>query len=274
MSFANQPSRLMISSDDLTSGNGNNFTCILPEPIVGAIKVDLLRAVVPNTLYNFPAYQANFYYFRDDLSGVQTLTINTNQYFDGFVTGVNGCINGLIDYLNTFVLTSGISFSYNAVTSRITLLPRSGAPYAVRPALRTEWLSKFALNTRLGFESTQSPVLAFSVAGNIMPNLIRSKVIYVLCNLVANDSITTDGLRTAIAKMPVNSVYGGLTIYQPPKLNFCRLVQNSGYNTIQITLLDDQYQPYGIQTDEFCEFEIAFIYKETDIIPSMYSSYY
>jgi len=274
MSFANQPSRLMISSDDLVAGTGNNFTCTLPEPIVGAVKVDLLRAVIPNTLYNIPAYQANFYYFRSDISGVQTLTIDTNQYFDGFITGVNGCINGLINYLNLFESTSGIQFAYDAAVSRIGFQNKPGTIYTIRPALRTEWLSRFALNTRLGFQDTQSSVYVPSLFGNIMPNLIRSKVVYVLCNIVMNDSITTDGLRTALAKVPVNSVYGGLTIYQPPKLNFCRLVQNAGYNTITIQLLDDQYQPYNLQTEEFCEFEIAFIYKETDYIPSMYSAYY
>ena len=48
MSFANQPVRLLISSDDLNSGTGNNFSISLPEPLtdVGlAIVLGLLGVV-------------------------------------------------------------------------------------------------------------------------------------------------------------------------------------------------------------------------------------
>ena len=105
---------------------------------------------------------------------------------------------------------------------------------------------------------------AASITATILPNLIRSKVVYVLCNAVMNDSITTDGLRTAIAKIPVNSTFGGLTVYQPPFLNWNRLVTQGSYQQITIQLLDDQYQPYPLQTEEFCEFEIIFMYENME----------
>ena len=83
-----------------------------------------------------------------------------------------------------------------------------------------------------------------------------------MCNVVLNDSISTDGLRTAIAKVPISSTYGGLTIYSPPVLNYNRLVPSQGYQNIQVSLLDDQYQPYPIQTEEFCELELVFRYSQ------------
>jgi hypothetical protein len=79
-----------------------------------------------------------------------------------------------------------------------------------------------------------------------------------------NDSISTDGLRTAIAKVPVNSSFSGLTFYQPPKLNWNRLVAQGAYQQITVQLLDDQYQPYPLTTDEFCEFEIVFQYDDEE----------
>ena len=75
-----------------------------------------------------------------------------------------------------------------------------------------------------------------------------------------NTSISTDGLRTAIAKIPVNSTFGGLRIYNPPVVAWNKLVQHNAYQSIQISLIDDQYQPYPLQKEEFCEIEIAFKY--------------
>jgi hypothetical protein len=78
--------------------------------------------------------------------------------------------------------------------------------------------------------------------------------------MAMNDSLSTDGLRTCIAKIPVNSAYGGLTIYAPGELNFSRVVTNTLQN-IQISLLDDNYQPYSLNVEEPTELEIFFKYN-------------
>ena len=268
MSFANQPSRLLISSDDLSYGVGNAFTCTLPEPITGAVKADLLRAVVPNTAYQIPTYQATFYYYISSVGGgttLQSFTINTQQYFDGLI---NNATYGLTSFFPLLTYLNGlqgiINFTYNYQRQRVQIAAvAGGVTVAVAPS--TAWpvnvgARPFALNTRLGFVDTDNGPLAASVTAGILANLIRSKVVYILCNVVMNDSITTDGLRTAIAKIPVNSTYGGLTLYQPPYLNWNRLITQGSYQQITISLLDDQYQPYPLNTSEFCEFEIGFKY--------------
>lgn len=265
MAYANQPSRLLISSDDLDYGVGNNFGITLPEAITGAERVDLARAVIPNTGYNIPPYQANFYFVEAGSLTVQALVLNTEQYFDS----ITGGLNPLLTALNNTAISQGLNivFSYDSATSRISV---AGTPAGsgIRLAYKGEWPTTFALNTRLGFSDINPtpsvippPYSTLPVVGNFMPNLIRSKVIYVLCNVVMNDSISTDGLRTAIAKIPVNSTYGGLTIYAPPYLNFNHLVPSNSYQSIQISLLDDQYQPYPLNTEEFCELEIMFKYR-------------
>ena len=273
MSFANQPSRLLISSDDLAFGNGNSFTCLLPEPITGAVRADLLRAVIPNTGYPIPVYQNTFYYYISTVGGgatLQSFTINTQQYIDGIVKDpTNGFFSyfPLVPILNA--AQSALAFNYNENLNRITVAAAAGGAVTVRPAPRSTWTintpgKAFALNTRLGFTDSDSVTAKTTVTASILPNLIRSKVVYVLCNVVMNDSITTDGLRTAIAKVPSNSTYGGLTIYQPPYLNWNRLVTQGSYQQVKIDLLDDQYQPYPVQTDEFCEFEICFRYNDVE----------
>lgn len=278
MSFANQPSRLLISSDDLSYGTGNSFTCVLPEPITGAVKADLLRAVVPNTGYQIPTYQNTFYYYISTVGGgntLQSFTINTTQYIDGIVSDPANGFNSYFPLVGTPAqgATRGylnsqqavLTFTYNESLQRIIVAPRAGGAVTIRIAPSSVWtvntpLRAFALNTRCGFTDANFGTASTTVTAQILPNLIRSKVVYVLCNVVMNDSITTDGLRTAIAKIPVNSTYGGLTIYQPPMLNWNRLITQGSYQQITIQLLDDQYQPYPLQTEEFCEFEIIFKY--------------
>jgi len=274
MSFANQPSRLLISSDDLAYGVGNSFTCVLPEPITGAVRADLLRAVIPNTAYQIPSYQATFFYYISSVGGGTTLQkffIDTNQYFDG-ITNIAPTTNvnyPLVQYLNSPAVQTALTFGWDGTKQRITITASAGgATVAVAPS--SAWTTitngrRFALNTRLGFtDADASEGLAITNTGSILPNLIRSKVVYMLCNIVMNDSITTDGLRTAIAKIPVNSTFGGLTQYQPPVLNWNRLITQGSYQQITISLLDDQYQPYPLNTDEFCEFEICFKYDNPE----------
>lgn len=272
MSFANQPSRLLISSDDLSYGSGNSFTCVLPEPITGATKADLLRAVIPNTGYQIPPYQNKFYYFISNVGGgttLQSFTFNTDQYIDGIINNPASGLVSFAPFVTALNFSQGIlTFSYSVTTQRITVVPTVGGAVTVRIAPQSAWplntsTRAFALNTRIGFTDADADKGAqTSITATILPNLIRSKVVYVLCNVVMNDSISTDGLRTAIAKVPVNSTYGGLTIYQPPMLNFNRLVTQGSYQQITLQLLDDQYQPYPLTTDEFCEFEIIFKYDD------------
>lgn len=263
MSFANQPVRLLISSDDLESGVGNNFAISLPEPLTGACKVDLIRAVIPNTGYNIPDYQNTFYYSLSTApSNLLTLVLSNNRYFAGLAD--------LVAQLNTdsTAQSSSITWSVNPATGtgtgtyRITATYTGGGGAYVIPAKSTAWTTQFALNTRLGYANQGVGTAVISYVGTLLPNLIRSKVVYVLCNVVMNTSISTDGLRTALAKIPVNSTFGGLTIYNPPLYAWNKLVPSNGYQNIQISLLDDQYQPYPLQKEEFCEFEIAFKYGD------------
>lgn len=405
MSLLNQPSRLMISADDLEWGSGNNFNITLPEAITSAQGVDCARAVIPNTQYPIPTYQSQFIY---EVNGVQqslratvarnytsitelvtqlnadavaqsqslsfsydesttrvsvviapgaanvvrvqagindqlvvgadaaavpyqVLTIPAGSYslsqfasvlqstIQPFITANNNAVgqfatlqvtvpsnNTLLFTLNaynnypptafnftgsnipvplptnetaragfaaligeTYNQQNGTYFQGSASTS--TLQPPNPVvttPTSVRVSPRSVYPGgpedklRFALNTRLGFPyAGLTGIAGQTLTGTFMPNILRTKVIYILCNISVNDSISTDGLRNVLAKVPVDSVYGGTTIFAPAELVYNRIVPQT-YQNIQVQLLDDNYQPYQLQVEEPTEIELVFKYAE------------
>lgn len=141
----------------------------------------------------------------------------------------------------------------------VAVAPRSDYPIAGGIEVDK---NRFAVNTRLGFPySGIIGTAGTAIVGTILPNLLRTKVVYVLCNIAVNDSLSTDGLRNVLCKIPVNSVYGGYTFYAPAELNFCRIVPQT-YQNIQISYLDENYQPYPLNVEEISEIELVFKYNE------------
>lgn len=121
---------------------------------------------------------------------------------------------------------------------------------------------KFAVNTRLGFPYTGITGTAGSpITGTFLPNLLRTKVVYVLCNIAVNDTISTDGLRTCIAKIPVNASYGGYAIYAPAELQFSKITAQT-YQNVNIQLIDENYMPYPLTIEEISEIELMFTYRQ------------
>jgi hypothetical protein len=118
MSFVNQPSRILISSDDADYSTNSiygsqQFNLTLPESVVGARGIDCARAQIPTTLYNIPNYQNRFYYTIN--GAVQSLTLTNNQFFSQ--------ISDLITQLNADAVAQGdpLTFSYSNTTTRITV---------------------------------------------------------------------------------------------------------------------------------------------------------
>ncbi len=412
MSLVNQPSRILISGDDLEWGNGYNFNMTLPEPVEGAKTVECSRAVIPNTQYPIPDYQNTFYYSMNGIPSTLTLTNRRNFVsvddlveqlnddataqgkpltfsYNGTTNRVSVVIGGVDSYMYTVnnntnyavlvdntsgtyaevvvaagtytieeyqaamntAIAGGIAIAYNntsepvwnslVITSTVELIngfvfirfectskvagavvyfdfanpivgtditrrqssavsygstwgdtplnfgvpptdaippsalvipntpvPFSGAnaPAAVLPRSSYKGYggsldkNRFGLNTRLGFPyAGLTGTVLTTFTGTFMPNLIRTKVLYLLGNMSVNDSISTDGLRNVLAKVPVDSVYGGMTVYQPPEFNPCRIVQQTLQN-LSLSLLDDNYQPYMLTIEEPTEIELVFTY--------------
>lgn len=173
----------------------------------------------------------------------------------GATPGANDYFNIISSSLSTITAPNPAALSVPTVA----VAPRSSYPLA---GGIDDDKNRFALNTRLGFPYTGlSGTAGTAIVGTILPNLLRTKVIYVLCNIAVNDSLSTDGLRNVLCKIPVNSVYGGYTFYAPAELNFCRIVPQT-YQNIQISYLDENYQPYPLNIEEISEIELVFKYNE------------
>lgn len=187
------------------------------------------------------------------------------QYFNSGLTAqqisANKALIG-IDDLDTFSQIIAGSLGTGTPANPTTFdfpIPVANIVYSMTP--KKQWLTPFALNTRLGYPNAGLPATSYVCTGTFLPNILRTRVIYLLCNATINDSITTDGLRNVLAKIPVNSVYGGMTVYSPPDFNFCRIVQSS-YQNVELSLLDENYQPYNLTVEEPMEVELVFAYTE------------
>jgi hypothetical protein len=166
---------------------------------------------------------------------------------------------------NTYFIISSNSLSSLTAPSPAVLVvptaavsPRSDFPSSLSDDLRY----RFAVNTRLGFPySGIAGTAGTAITGTFLPNLLRTKVIYILCNIAINDTISSDGLRTCIAKIPVNASYGGYAIYTPADVNFSKIVAQT-YQNINIQLIDENYMPYPLNIEEISEIELQFKYRE------------
>jgi hypothetical protein len=143
----------------------------------------------------------------------------------------------------------------------VAISPRTA--YDLAPGNVDAPKNRFGLNTRLGFPYAGLTGLTGggTYVGTFLPNLIRTRVIYICANFAVNNTLSTDGLRNCIAKVPVNSAYGGITIYAPAEMNYSRVIQQTLQN-LQVNLLDDNYQPYQLNVEEPTELEIFFQYVE------------
>jgi hypothetical protein len=257
MSATNQPSRLFVSSSNSEYGQaGYLINITLPEAILDAKGVECSRATIPNSLYPIPDYQNTFYFRWSNGSGnapVKSLVLTNRRYFanpDELVAQLN---------LDAVAQNLGIVFTYDNITKRISVTATDPANHQVLVCPESHWLSEFALNTRLGFTDRQN-VFAASWTAPLLPNLIRTKVIYICSNICIDDTLNANGaLRNIIAKIPNNAFFGGLNIYEPIFPQYGRIV-SSTIQRIQITLLDENLQSYDLAAEETWECEFQFRY--------------
>lgn len=138
-----------------------------------------------------------------------------------------------------------------------------------RIAPKSKWLTPFALNTRLGFtDNPPNVVVNDTITGTIMPNILRTRTIYILLDAIMNSSLTTDGSRgqgvgNVLARVPVNAVYGGLITYENTALHYLRQVPKA-FQNLRLSLLDENLQPLGIAKEEIWEVQLAVRYDTVE----------
>lgn len=188
------------------------------------------------------------------------LTFTNIFGFQGSINPQNPAVSLLLGYISISAIFIQSNNPFTFTPGPLNILPPETFAISSKPY----WLTPFALNTRLGFPNTATIGTVSAgvgvAVGTFLPNILRTRIIYLLSNVSVNDSITTDGLRNVLAKIPVTSSYGGFTIYEQKDYNFCRIVQSTLQN-LTFSLLDENYQPYNLNYEEPMEIELVFTYQ-------------
>jgi len=146
-----------------------------------------------------------------------------------------------------------------------TFAPDFNSALSFRIAPKSKWPTPYALNTRLGFtDSPPNIVVNDTITGTIMPNILRTRTVYVTLDAVMNSSLTTDGDRNqgignVLARFPVNAIYGGLITYENTALHYLTQVPKA-FQNLRISILDENLQPLGIAKEEIWEVQLAVKY--------------
>ena len=147
----NNPERVFLNSSDdpRTTGNQgfNSFTCNFDTPILGAKKVMMLRASIPNAQVNIPDYQLEFWYYNlatattaPTIASLKCVRLYPSYYQAPAALGTaytrNRFLSDPADFVtllnqaaaaggdnvtyNPYWTAGDITFSYNATTKQIT----------------------------------------------------------------------------------------------------------------------------------------------------------
>jgi hypothetical protein len=212
-----------------------------------------------NKYANYPAISFNFKGI--DVPGLPTANDANRAALATILGFPYGATPGANDY---FIISSNSLSSITAPGPAVLSVPTAAVSNrSLFPPNQGDDLKyRFAVNTRLGFPYVGiTGTSGVAITGTFLPNLLRTKVVYILCNIAVNDTISTDGLRTCIAKVPMNASYGGYAIFSPADVNFSRIV-NQTYQNVNIQLIDENYMPYPLNIEEITEIELSMKYRE------------
>ena len=123
------------------------------------------------------------------------------------------------------------------------------------------------MNQRLGFcnKGLTAQLTNNTAIGDALPNIQRTSVINIRCSL-GTDSLSFplpggQAIRDIMLSVPCDKVYGDIVTYKEPS-NTGRLIRNipQYIKSISISLLDDQYQPLGLPSNNISSYEFDFLY--------------
>jgi hypothetical protein len=233
--------------------------------------------------YNIPSYESTFYwYFSDAPTALRSLKIKVNR---AFLTPIQ-----LMNQFNADAVAAGISL-------RLSFDPDPTAPsYAENTANTQTYIFKltaatsfrlpgwsqslwdgtstrsmyYNLNQRLGFSNQYSSGFATSMEADCPPNLQRTSTVHIRTSLGADTLSTTVGIpgvngassyRDIIASIPCAVKFGEILTFQENS-NTGRIIKGLTHNirSIDVRILDDQFQPLGLPNNAIANFEFDFSY--------------
>jgi hypothetical protein len=122
------------------------------------------------------------------------------------------------------------------------------------------------MNLRLGFctpiqsnvviapQPVNTPFTAESWA-----DLVYSQNVILLCNIIPGSSLGSGGQHNILSVVPINAPPLGVGNFTAPMVNWMTKVMKEIYE-IEITMLDDNYQPYNVPNNAVVNVELGFSY--------------
>jgi hypothetical protein len=157
-------------------------------------------------------------------------------------------IAAFVTYANASVLNATTAtFTYDSNTNKLSLV--ANTPGHIVKMYAWNWNaapgSSVSLNAnyRLGWTNAVDVSATTTNTADGFPNVIlRTNSVYVLSN-VATDSNNDANVANIIARIPVDVSWGQLIQYENKSSEFSAPVFTEVIKSIQITLLDEDYQP-------------------------------
>jgi hypothetical protein len=206
------------------------------------------------------------------------------------------------DVLNPYHVPGDITFSYNSTTQLFSFSGNSTSTYRYFPIgynwtgleannanvllrfpgqapLSQPFVSEITLNLRVGFVQPSNT----ATNGLVLPNraqeygpsvnelivwiadsyadLVYSQNCIVLANYVQGSSVSSGGSRNILATVPMNAPPLGVSLFQAPLVNWLTKVAKEIYE-IEITLLDDNGQPFLLPNSAVVNIDIGFSFTK------------
>ena len=223
--------------------NGDNdtstkFTTTLSVPVVKAKRLRVLTATLANLMMPF-----------SDNDKLFKFNVNGTDYSVNFPTDRRWTdIAAFVTYANASVLNAtAATFTYDSNTNKLSLVAnttgQSVKMYAWNWNAAAGSSVSLNANYRLGWTNNKDVTATTTNTADGFPNVIlRTNSIYVMSN-VSTDSNNDANVANIIARIPVNVSWGQLIQYENKASDFSAPVFTEVIKSVQITLLDEDYQP-------------------------------
>ena len=257
---------LYVSSyNNQDNDTATNFGINLAVPVNKAKRIRVLGATL--------AHLMNPFGLNDQL---WSFTIATTTYTMNFPTTRRWTnITDFVSYVNGTMFPGATGgavpavLSYDTNTNKLSITANSAGAKITMPPWNWNNINgnsvAYNANYRLGWTSQYAVISTGGAGTNVLtadgfPNVFqRTNVIYITSN-ISTDSNNDANIGNILARFPVNVSWGGLIVYENVHSDFAAPCFSENIKTINILLLDEDYQPIINPTNAYFNIQIGVEY--------------
>ena len=252
---------LFLSSYNNQNGQtSTDFSLTLSVPVTKAKRLRLLGATIPNLFFPFANNDKTW-----------TFKVNGTDYTNTFPTNYRwATIAEFVTYVNATIFPAATpsatpaTISYSANTNKITITATTVGHIIIMPGWA--WNNTYGTsvsynsNYRLGFTSDVAVSGTTTLVADGFPNVFnRTNVLYVVTNIAATSN-NDNNIGNVIGRIPVNTSWGGVVIYENLHTDFPGEAFSANFKEITIQVLDEDYQPVFQATNAYFSMSIGVHY--------------